>query len=80
MPYEVGECEGSLFPNDRKEKPSQPDYSGRVRINGVVYRLVAWKREAKNGTTYLSLRAEVEGSRTEGAQEPRVRAQSSGGA
>jgi hypothetical protein len=74
MPFEVRECEGSLFANDRKDKSSQPDYSGRLRINGVVYRLVAWKREAKNGTTYLSLRAEAERSRTEGAQEPRVRA------
>lgn len=49
------EGQGSLFANDRKTSPNQPDFTGSIMIGGVDKRLAAWKRTAKNGSTYLSI-------------------------
>lgn len=46
---------GSLFVNDRKEKETQPDYTGMVNVGGVEYRLSAWKMISKGGLKYMSL-------------------------
>ena len=47
---------GALFRNDRKEKETQPDYTGEARIEGVEYRLSAWLNESKNGKKYMGLK------------------------
>jgi len=47
---------GALFRNDRKEKDTQPDYTGECRIEGVEYRLSAWLNESKNGKKYMGLK------------------------
>ena len=47
---------GALFRNDRKEKETQPDYTGECRIEGVEYRLSAWLNESKNGKKYMGLK------------------------
>jgi uncharacterized protein (DUF736 family) len=46
---------GALFKNDRKEKPSQPDYRGDITILGEKYRLAGWVKETKKGGKYLSI-------------------------
>jgi len=47
--------QGALFVNDRKEKESQPDYTGPISDeSGAKFRVAAWKKE-KNGRKYLSL-------------------------
>jgi uncharacterized protein (DUF736 family) len=46
---------GSLFINDRKEKDTQPDYTGTINVDGRDLRLSGWKRESKQGKKYLSL-------------------------
>lgn len=67
MAFETRELEGSLFRNDRKDKPNQPDYTGRVRIGGTLYRLAGWKKARANGDGYLSLQV-----RAEAEQAPRA--------
>lgn len=47
---------GALFKNDRKEKPSHPDYKGDVTINGRKFWLSGWiKTSEKNGQKFMSL-------------------------
>jgi len=39
-----------LFKNDRKEKETQPDYTGKVTLeDGTEKRLAAWIKDGKNG-------------------------------
>ena len=45
---------GSLFRNDRREKDSQPEYTGSINIEGVEYWLSGWVKEGK-GKKFFSL-------------------------
>ena len=40
---------GVLFKNDRKDKPTAPDYKGNVTVDGKPYWLSAWVKEGKTG-------------------------------
>lgn len=40
---------GTLFRNNRKEKPSHPDHNGSINIDGREYWLSAWVKEGRNG-------------------------------
>jgi uncharacterized protein (DUF736 family) len=57
---------GALFPNDRKEKETHPDFRGSINVNGTDYWIKGWKKEAKTGAKYLSLAVQpkVEASTT----------------
>jgi hypothetical protein len=50
---------GALFRNDRKEKPSHPDYRGDITILGETYLLAGWIKEGKRGK-YLSISARLD--------------------
>ena len=56
MAYELKDGDGSLFFNNRKSKENHPDYTGRVQLEGKLYRIAGWKRTTKTGSGYLSLR------------------------
>ena len=49
------EKRGVLFRNNEKQKDSQPDYKGRVQVNGEEYWLSAWVNTSKKGEKYMSL-------------------------
>jgi len=57
MPHEDA-GRGFIGKNDYKEKENQPDYTGRLTINGEEYRLSGWSRE-KEGRRYLSIAVSV---------------------
>jgi hypothetical protein len=50
---------GVLFRNDKKEKDTQPDMTGKINVDGVEFRVAGWTREAKSsGKKFLSLAVE----------------------
>jgi uncharacterized protein (DUF736 family) len=51
---------GVLFKNDKKDSEKQPDYRGKVDVNGTEYELAAWIREAKSGKgKFMSLKIQL---------------------
>lgn len=45
---------GVLFKN-KKDKDSQPDYTGTVELADGTKRLAAWVKKSQNGTAYMSI-------------------------
>lgn len=66
--YEMKDGDISIFKNDKKSKPSDSDYNGKLRINGVDYVLFLYKRQAKSGLTYLGGSIRVKGERGQAEQ------------
>jgi len=67
MAFEHKPNELSLFKNTRKDKDTQPDYTGDGKISGaeleigdgeVIVRVVAWINEMKDGTKYFKLKVQ----------------------
>ena len=46
---------GAIFPNDRKDKETHPDFRGSIDIEGKQFWIKGWKKVAKSGVKYLSL-------------------------
>lgn len=46
---------GALFKNDKKETEKQPDYKGKINVNGQDFYLSAWIKNAKDGGKFMSL-------------------------
>lgn len=45
---------GVLFRND-KTKETQPDYTGKINVDGTEKRISAWLKQSKSGTPFLSI-------------------------
>jgi len=67
MPYEHKPNELSIFKNTKKDKDTQPDYTGDGKISGeelgigsgeVIVRVVAWINKMKDGTEYYKLKVQ----------------------
>lgn len=46
---------GTLFKNDKKETDKQPDYKGKINVNGKDFYLSAWIKTSKDGKKFMSL-------------------------
>lgn len=57
MAYELKEMQGSLFKNSKKTTELQPDYTGKIKVNGLELQLSAWVAKSKAGDTYLNIKA-----------------------
>lgn len=57
------ENRGKLFKNTNKSKPSQPDFSGPIDVEGAEWTIAGWiatdddgaKRTDKNGNTFINI-------------------------
>lgn len=56
---------GAIWKNERKESDKHPDFTGKLDVNGVSYRVAAWKRQpgASLKAPALSFRVEPEDQR-----------------
>jgi len=45
---------GALY-RAKKEKQTQPDYSGNCTLDGKQYRIAGWLNKSKSGNNYLRL-------------------------
>ena len=43
-----------LFPNDRKEKESHPDWKGEINVRGETFWVSVWEKTTKSGNEMLS--------------------------
>ena len=55
MPYEQKDNAGSLFRTKEKRLEKSPDYSGKLMVNGTMFRVSGWKKTTRAGETFLSL-------------------------
>lgn len=61
---------GAIFINDRKEKDTHPDRTGKAMIDGTEYYVSGWLKDGKRGK-YLSLAFK----RVDSAQAPKPQRQ-----
>jgi len=45
---------GAIFKNNKKEKETQPDYRGKINVDGVEKEIALWVNTSKNGLQYFS--------------------------
>lgn len=45
---------GAIFKNDKKTKETQPDYRGKVNVNGKEMEIALWLKESSKGVKYFS--------------------------
>lgn len=69
MAYEMKDGQGSLFRNSKKEKDNHPDYTGKLMLGGVEYRLAAWLKEGNTGK-WMSISATVKEDAPKNAPQP----------
>mgnify|MGYP000108734433 CR=1 FL=1 len=45
---------GAIFKNDRKTAENQPDYRGKINVDGKEWEISLWLKEAQSGNKYFS--------------------------
>ena len=46
---------GAIFRNEKKDKPTAPDYTGSAWIDSKKFQLSGWVNKSKSGQSYLRL-------------------------
>lgn len=49
---------GFLMLETEKKSDKHPDYTGKVTVGGMTFRIAGWKRMSKSNKAYLSLQIE----------------------
>lgn len=49
MAYEQRDNSGTLFKNDKREKDTHPNATGKAMIGGVMYYVSAWTKDGAKG-------------------------------
>lgn len=49
MSYEQRDMSGTLFKNEKREKDSHPNATGKAMIGGVMYYVSAWTKQGSKG-------------------------------
>ena len=55
MAFKQKEKSGGIFPNNRKQKDTHPDFKGDCVIEGIEYWISGWKKTTSRGDKYLSI-------------------------
>lgn len=50
---------GAIWPNKKKEKDTQPDFTGSLDVDGVDHWVSAWKRKPGDGDKSPSLKFSI---------------------
>ncbi len=45
---------GAIFKNDKKTSANQPDYRGKVNVNGKEMEIALWVKTSSAGNSYFS--------------------------
>ena len=45
---------GTIFKNDKKTADNQPDYRGKINVEGKELEISLWVRTAQSGVKYMS--------------------------
>ena len=69
--FEQKEGQGSLFKNEKKTAPNQPDYRGELKWQNQLLKVAGWVKDSKNGKKFLSLKIEAIDT-TKGTFQPKV--------
>lgn len=59
MAYELKDGQGSMFENEPKKNPKEPDFRGDFKFNGQVLQIAGWKKKSEKGRKYISLSVKV---------------------
>ncbi len=59
---------GSIWPNDKKQSETHPDFTGSLNVGGVEYWVSAWKRKPDANPKAPSLSFSVKPKEERGAQ------------
>lgn len=62
---------GRIWPNNRKQNPSQPDFEGTINIKGEEFWISAWKPNQESGTDAQSLSFSVRPRRRSVLEQPK---------
>jgi len=61
---------GAIWPNKKKEKETQPDFTGSLNVGGVDHWVSAWKRKEGDGVNSPSLKFSVKPKDEQSAPAP----------
>lgn len=59
---------GVFFPNNKKSE-KQPDYKGKIDVEGKEYEIAGWRRTSKGGANYIRLQVQEPWKKKEEQQE-----------
>lgn len=67
--YEQKDNSGALFKNNRRQKDTDPHYTGKIVVNGQVFWVSGWSNESQSGERYLSVKVRPFVEKPNGGQD-----------